>query len=76
MYFCSMTTLKFKTNINCGNCIRSVSPHLNALMDVDSWKVDTENAEKVLEVISDTGNAQEVIDAVEKAGFRIEEVGN
>lgn len=69
-----MKTLKFKTNINCGNCIQSVTPHLNALMDVDTWQVDTSDPNKILEVVSDTGNAEEVVAAVEKAGFRIEPV--
>ena len=67
-----MKTLKFKTNINCGNCIRSVTPHLNDLMDVDSWQVDTDNPDKILVVASDSGNIEEVINAVEKAGFKIE----
>ena len=67
-----MTTIKFKTNINCGNCIKSVTPHLNTLMDVENWSVDTENPEKILEVESETGNADEVIDAVRNAGFEIE----
>ena len=26
-----METLKFKTNINCGGCVKSVTPHLNQL---------------------------------------------
>jgi copper chaperone len=67
----AMKTLKFKTNINCSNCVRTVTPHLNALMDVESWSVDTENPEKILSVESDTGDAKEVVEAVEKAGFEI-----
>lgn len=66
-----MATLQFKTNINCGNCIRTVTPHLNALMDIDTWSVDTDNPEKILTVESDTGNVEEVLEAVEKAGFEI-----
>ena len=30
-----MTTVKYKTNIHCGNCIKSVTPVLNNLDNVD-----------------------------------------
>ncbi|MEY4465215.1 MAG: hypothetical protein RLZZ465_845, partial [Bacteroidota bacterium] len=36
-----MTTLQFNTNINCGNCIKSVTPFLNALESIEAWEVDT-----------------------------------
>jgi copper chaperone len=38
-----MKTLKFKTNINCNNCIRSVTPFLNEIDSIEEWKVDIEN---------------------------------
>ena len=67
-----MSTYTFKTNINCGNCIKSVTPFLNELDNVDSWKVDTENPDKILKVELDDEDAQAVVSAVEKAGFKIE----
>lgn len=70
-----MESVKFKTNINCGNCIKSVTPHLNDLEDVDYWKVDTDNPDKILEVTFDEkANESEVIKAVQKAGFNIEKI--
>jgi len=75
-----MTTLKFKTNINCGSCIKSVTPALNALDNIDLWKVDTDNPDKILEVKFDDeqDNNQNdksiIINAVKKAGFTIEEI--
>ena len=69
-----MTILKFKTNINCGGCISSVTPFLNEVDNVDEWKVDTSSTDKILEVTLDDDNVQTVIDAVTKAGFEIEEV--
>lgn len=69
-----MKTLKFKTNINCGNCVRTVTPHLNGLMDVESWSVDTDNPEKILSVESETGDQNEVVEAVTQAGFTIEPI--
>ena len=64
-----MTTLKFKTNINCGNCIRTVTPFLNELDNIESWKVDTENPDKILTAEGDGLTIEEVETAVKKAGF-------
>ena len=68
-----MKTVKFKTNINCGSCIKSVTPFLNELDNVGLWKVDTENPDKVLTVELDDENVEAVIKAVKSAGFTIEE---
>mgnify|MGYP002630765031 CR=1 FL=1 len=69
-----MSTFKFKTNINCGNCIKSVTPFLNDLDNIDLWKVDTENPEKILTVELDNEDSESVIEAVTKAGYKIEVV--
>ena len=67
-----MSTFQFKTNINCGSCIKSVTPFLNELDNVDTWKVDTENPDKILSVELDDENISSVVDAVKKAGYNIE----
>lgn len=69
-----MKTVKFKTNINCGSCIQSVTPFLNDLDNVDLWKVDTENPEKILTVELDDEDENTVIEAVKKAGYEIEKI--
>lgn len=69
-----MKTLKFKTNINCGSCVRAVTPHLNKLEGVSTWQVDTENPEKILEVNTETLDASIIKNTVEKAGFKAEQV--
>lgn len=69
-----MKTLKFKTNINCGSCIKSVSPFLNELDNLDLWKVDTDNPDKILEIELDDDDYEPVIKAVTKAGFKIEKI--
>ncbi len=66
-----METLKFKTNINCGGCVKAVTPKLNQVESITSWQVDTDNPDKILEVQSQTGDRQSVIDAVKKSGFEI-----
>ena len=69
-----MKTVKFKTNINCVNCIKSVTPFLNELDNVDDWQVDTENPEKILQVDLEDEDENTVIEAVKKAGFEIEKL--
>jgi copper chaperone len=68
-----MTTLQFNTNINCGSCIKSVTPFLNALEGIEAWEVDTNNPEKVLSVHTEEP-AEEVttavLSAIQQAGFK------
>tara|TARA_B100000809_G_scaffold40435_1_gene35334 strand:- start:746 stop:961 length:216 start_codon:yes stop_codon:yes gene_type:complete len=67
--------LKFKTNINCGSCIKSVTPFLNELDNVEEWKVDTENLDKILTVEVDNEDSYAILQAVKMAGFEIEKIG-
>ena len=69
-----MKTVKYKTNINCGGCINSVTPFLNELDNIDSWKVDIQNPDKILQINLEDENEKTVIEAVEKAGFEIEKL--
>lgn len=68
-----MKTLKFKTNINCSNCVATAKPFLDSLPAATSWEVDTANPEKILTVKGEAVSAPEVIEKVKKAGFKIEE---
>lgn len=68
----SKRNLQFKTNINCSGCIASVKPHLDNAAGVDHWKVDTTLKEKVLTVTSKGISEQEVIEIVQKSGFKVE----
>lgn len=67
-----MDTLKFKTNINCGGCIKAVTPHLDKVEGIKRWDVDTVNPDKILTVEADGLDAQGVKGIVEKAGFKAE----
>nr|WP_199077209.1 cation transporter [Pedobacter sp. ASV19] len=68
-----METLKFKTNIKCGGCIATVTPFLNDLETVQSWKVDVDHADKVL-TVEGSASAPEVIDVLNKAGYKAEKI--
>ena len=67
-----METLKFKTNIKCSGCVAGVTPALNEAVGEDNWKVDIQNPEKILTVVTEGTSAQDIIQAVQKAGFTAE----
>lgn len=67
-----MSTLRFKTTINCGGCIKAVTPALNQEVGAANWQVDTVNADKILTVSSSTTTAAQVVKAVQDAGFEIQ----
>ncbi|MGJ8760227.1 MAG: heavy-metal-associated domain-containing protein [Polaribacter sp.] len=69
-----MTTVKYKTNIHCGSCIKSVTPVLNNLDNIDLWKVDLEHDDKILEVTLDDEDKNSVVEAIKSAGFEIDEI--
>ncbi|MDJ1472239.1 cation transporter [Cytophagaceae bacterium DM2B3-1] len=69
-----MKTLKFKTNIKCDGCIAKVTPHLNAVQGIDHWKVDLTSPDKVLEVETENVKAEEVSEALGKAGYKGETI--
>ncbi len=65
-----METLKFKTNIKCGGCIATVTPHLDALAGLDKWEVDTSVPEKLLTVTGSTDSLTEkVVETLKNAGY-------
>ena len=66
-----MSTLQFKTTINCGGCIKAVTPVLNQVVGAGSWQVDTANPAKILTVSAGHATAEQIVQAVEAAGFEI-----
>ena len=66
-----MTTLKFKTNINCSGCVAKVTPFLNDKEGIEKWNVNTEDPDKILTVETCDLTAEEIIDTVKKTGFSI-----
>lgn len=65
---------KFKTNIKCGGCIATVTPHLNALEGVENWKVDLESPDRVLTVESNGATESQIMNSVTTAGYKIEKM--
>ena len=69
-----MNKIHFKTNINCGNCIQKVTPILDEIEGIQEWAVDTDDAQKILTVETNTVAAEEIITKIYDAGFDIEVV--
>jgi copper chaperone len=68
-----MKTIKLKTNIMCGSCMTKVAPILNETFGKDNWKVDLKDPKRILTVTSDKTTENDVIKAVEKAGYKAED---
>jgi len=71
-----METLKFKTTINCGGCLAKVTPFLNDEKSIEKWKVNTSTPEKTLTVETEETDPEKIIAAVQKAGFKIEQINS
>lgn len=65
----------FKTNINCGSCVRSVTGFLDNVPGVTIWRVDVNDPNKVLSV-EGTVSETAIIEAVREAGYDIEPIAS
>ena len=66
-----MKTQTFKTTINCGGCVRAVTPVLNAEPAIASWQVDTTTPHKILTVKGDLA-PEYVTELLANVGFQAE----
>ncbi len=71
-----MNQLQYKTNINCSSCVATIKPHLDSLDCVFEWNVDTANKNKVLTIQSKENAHEQIMETVQKAGFKIELLTN
>jgi len=65
-------TLKFKTNIKCMGCIATVTPALDETAGKDHWAVDLQSPEKQLTVTAENLEAETVIAALARVGYKAE----
>lgn len=66
-----MKKIHFKTNINCSSCIQKVTPILDEIKGIKNWSVDTDDAQKILTVETDSTTAEEIITGIQDIGFDI-----
>lgn len=69
-------TFQFKTNINCGGCIKAVTPFLGKIAAIKEWHVDTEHPDKILTIDADGISEAEIMAVVSKAGYTIESLAS
>ena len=69
-----METLTFKTNVNCGGCIATVTPHLNQVKGIIKWSVDTASPMKILSVEAIDLKPEVIIEAMRVAGYKAEPI--
>lgn len=69
-----MSTLKFKTNIKCNNCVAKVSPYLDESFNIKEWNVDLENPDRILTVTGEDISNEYVKETILKAGYKAEEI--
>lgn len=63
-----MAKFCFQTSIKCNNCLRTVTPVINSILEVDAWSVDLEHPNHLLMVEGDV-NADEIIRKLASVGF-------
>ena len=61
----------FTTNINCGSCVRTVTPFLDEVDGVTIWRVDVEDERKLL-TVEGSASEEAIVTMVKDAGFDIE----
>lgn len=71
-----MKILTFTSNIACNGCVSKVKPFLDELIGVIKWEVDTENPQKILSVYTNELSADQIHEAVIKAGYQLEDLQN
>jgi copper chaperone len=66
-----MDTLRFKTNLKCSGCIAAIKPGLEKTEGIGKWNVDLASPDRTLEVETREENAEDIMEAVKKAGYEI-----
>lgn len=59
----------FKTNINCGGCVKTVTPFLNSVEAIESWEVDLQHPDRLLLISGDVA-AEMIVEVLEEAGYQ------
>lgn len=67
-----MKVLKFKTNIDCDECVKEVSQVLDSENSISRWNIDTERPDHLLSVSGQEVDPQAIKDLIEKAGYKAE----
>ena len=66
-----MTTVKVKTNLRCGACVKSIRPLFDAEPGVERWSADVSTPDKVLTVEGSGVSAARVGELLGRKGYQI-----
>lgn len=66
-----MSTVRVKTDLRCGACVRSIGPLLDAEPGVERWQADVSTPDKVLTVEGDGVTAGRVGEILGTKGYRV-----
>ena len=69
-----MEKIQFKTNLQCGGCVAAVRNRLDEAIGAEHWQVDLQSMDRLLEAEISVEKIPVVIEAVQGAGFEIEQV--
>ncbi|OFX20673.1 MAG: hypothetical protein A2041_13000 [Bacteroidetes bacterium GWA2_31_9b] len=73
-----MKTLNFKTSLKCAGCVNAIKPSMDKINEIISWNVDLNNPEKIVEVVTDSANEQElsnnIMQAITLVGYKVEKI--
>ena len=64
-----MNTTKYKTNLRCGKCVAKIRQVLDPVQEIQSWEVDLEHPQKLLEVVHSSAVDDQVPGLLQQAGF-------
>lgn len=71
-----MKTLRFKTNLKCAGCMHAIKPYMDEIEGIQSWDVDLNSPNKIVEVVTTSADPEEIRKAIERgiseAGYTVE----
>jgi hypothetical protein len=70
----NMEILVFKTNLRFNKDLSKINPLINDEKRIKKWNVDRSDIDKVLRIESNNLMPEEVIQLIETAGYRCEEL--
>ena len=69
-----MNVLIFKTNIRFKTDLKIIQTFLAGYEHIVQWNVDRQDSDKVLRIVSPSGDTLEIINSINRAGYHCEEL--
>ncbi len=68
-----MNTLKLKTNLRCGACVKSIQPLFDSEPGIERWEADVSTPDKVLTVVGNDVTVARVEEMLRQKGYEVVE---